>query len=117
MKKACINHPELQLAFEEYGPPSVQLWSAILSEKKVYTYDRYINTKNIAVNRKLIKLFTEEKERVTSHDLRRIYAHIAYTKHADKVKESEMSYYKRILGHDPHSLSNSVAYYTTVGLY
>ncbi len=117
LEKACSNHPELDEAFKRFGPPSITLWSKILEAKDVYTRVRYINTKTVAVIRKLSALFKEEKEIVTSHHLRKLYAHRAYTERTDKETQSEAYFYKCILGHDPNSATNSAATYTTVGFY
>ena len=117
MKKALDNHPQLDKAFKLYGPPTRKLWKGIRDEKTVYTRKTYINTKCVAVRRRCDVIFKGEKDRVTSHDLRRLYAHMAYTKYADKEKQSEAYYYKLVLGHDTKSMSNGVVCYTTVGFY
>ena len=64
---------------------------------------------NAKINRRIVKYFDEA---MSSHDLRKIYASIAYKRYADKDKQSESAYLSCILGHAKNSLTVSMAYST-----
>jgi hypothetical protein len=64
---------------------------------------------NGKVNRRVSKYFGES---MASHDLRKIYAAIAYRDFADKNEVSEMAYLSDILGHALESLDVSKSYST-----
>jgi hypothetical protein len=69
---------------------------------------------NWAVNNRLDIHFGSERVRVTSHDMRRLYAHMAYTAHCpDKNETSESTYTCLVLGHEDDTFS-SLAYTTVV---
>jgi integrase len=68
---------------------------------------------NAAINRRIRKLFNRND--ITTHTLRKIYAIMSYDKYADKSKYSEIGWVSRVLGHAANNL-NTAASYSTIGI-
>ena len=75
---------------------------------------KFINTKTRSVNDRLLELFTHEKEKVTSHVLRKIYFREAFTEHGIKTGMTELGYACEIMGHGPQSFQASATYTTVI---
>jgi integrase len=81
--------------------------------KTHYSFSQESNNK---INRRITKYFSSHGEKeATSHDLRKIYAALAYSLYADKSKKSEAAYLSDVLGHAEGSLNVSASY-TTVSV-
>jgi hypothetical protein len=62
--------------------------------------DRLVHQVNENVNYRLNILFQTMTERVTSHDLRRLYGYLAFRTYADIALIQESEYLAEILGQD-----------------
>ena len=78
-------------------------------KKGILTDYQLSQDNNSKVNRRVSKYFGEH---VASHDLRKIYAALAYRDFADKNERSESAYLSDILGHAEGSLDVSTSYST-----
>jgi hypothetical protein len=71
-----------------------------LETTKDRSTDRFVSNVNRNVNYRLNILFQTMTERVTSHDLRRLYGYLAFRKYADRALIQESEYLVEILGQD-----------------
>jgi hypothetical protein len=77
---------------------------------------KFISAKTASVNDRLSELFKHEKEKVTTHVLRKIYFREAFLEHGIKTGMTELAYACEVMGHGPESFQAS-ATYTTVFFY
>ena len=66
------------------------------------------------MNSRLVELFAHEKEKVTTHVLRKIYFREAYTEHGIKTGMTELAYACEVMGHGPSSFQASATYTTVI---
>jgi hypothetical protein len=90
----------------------LQLFRAVRAELKITGNDtKDGGTKlNSTINARVKHLFKDDS--MISHDLRRLYANIAYNIFANTKKTSECAYIASILGHDPLDIGTSKSYTT-----
>ena len=75
---------------------------------------KFITTKTASVNSRLVELFAHEKEKVTSHVLRKIYFREAFLEHGIKTGMTELAYACEVMGHGPSSFKASATYTTVI---
>jgi hypothetical protein len=75
---------------------------------------KFIAAKTASVNNRLSELFKHEKEKVTSHVLRKIYFREAFIKHGSKTGMTELAYACEVMGHGPRSFGASATYTTVI---
>ncbi len=70
---------------------------------------QFTNTKITAFNRRLAIIFENETDKVCTHLLRKLYAHMAFITHAGE-DDDEFEYVFSLLGHDDESVESVIAY-------
>ena len=101
-----IVKPVVHYTVEEFLSLHKKLRNMVLNDirkiqKGDMTHYDFSQTMNSKINTRIGKYFNDKS--VNSHDLRKIYASLAYDIYADKSKVSESSFLSEILGHQEGS--------------
>ena len=102
-----VDKPLLFLTQSEFLKILQEMRTKIEDDKKSsYEIAQLYNT---PINNRIRELF---KLPLHSHDMRKLYANIAYTTRCNKSKQSEQAYINHILGHAPQSFEVAKCYST-----
>jgi hypothetical protein len=74
-----------------------------------YTRLSFTNSKITSCNRRLARIFDPETDKVCTHTLRKLYAHMAFITHASE-DDVEVDYVFKLLAHDDESVEAVLAY-------
>ncbi len=73
------------------------------------TRSTFTNSKNTACNCRLARIFETETDKVCTHTLRKLYAHMAFITHAHK-DDDEFDHILNLLAHDDERVEAVLAY-------